>query len=242
MEFFSYTLFYMNMRLNILAGNYSLGLPAPRRLCDEPRYDAKRQQGEVRLPEGHHLLPAPSTTAKDKNASVPNGKTSGQFSIPSTIIELRSPRMRMKNRIVPVTTALIASSLLWITPSPASEPMAIDDSLFGEALQAANQMPRLHSLLISHNGNLILEEYFNGQSPRRTANVKSVSKSVMSALIGIAIERGHVPVLSNRYPITTQTDWRERLRPQSALSPLAIFCRCRRVSRPPASTTMAPGS
>ena len=124
----------------------------------------------------------------------------------------------MKDRIAPVTTALLASWLLWITPSPAAEPMAIDDSLFGEALQAANQMPRLHSLLISHNGNLVLEEYFNGQSPRRTANVKSVSKSVMSALIGIAIERGHVPGLDQ--PISDY--YADRLEGEAAAAKRAI--------------------
>ena len=41
-------------------------------------------------------------------------------------------------------------------------------------------------------GELLLEEYFNGASAARKANVKSVSKSVMSALVGIAIERGHI--------------------------------------------------
>ena len=53
-------------------------------------------------------------------------------------------------------------------------------------------MPRLHSLLISHEGQLLLEEYFNGASAVRKANVKSVSKSVLSALVGIAIDQGHI--------------------------------------------------
>jgi CubicO group peptidase (beta-lactamase class C family) len=87
---------------------------------------------------------------------------------------------------------LFAIVLLWSSLATANDLPELDRSVFGEALQAASQMPRLHSLLISHNGELILEEYFNGQSALRTANVKSVSKSVMSALIGIAIEEGHV--------------------------------------------------
>jgi len=82
--------------------------------------------------------------------------------------------------------------LLSLSSAAANDLPELDRSVFGEALQTASQMPRLHSLLISHNGELILEEYFNGQSARRTANVKSVSKSVVSALIGIAIEEGHV--------------------------------------------------
>src|SRR5688572_1925941 len=63
---------------------------------------------------------------------------------------------------------------------------------FDEAVNAAKGLPRLHSLLISHQGELILERYFNGTRPTRPANMKSASKSVISALVGIAIDRGHI--------------------------------------------------
>ena len=53
-------------------------------------------------------------------------------------------------------------------------------------------MPRLRSTLISHRGELIVEAYFNGARRNRTTNVKSVSKSVMSAIVGIAIDQGHI--------------------------------------------------
>jgi CubicO group peptidase (beta-lactamase class C family) len=68
----------------------------------------------------------------------------------------------------------------------------IDASVFNDALQSADDMDRLRSLLVSHEGDLVLEEYFNGSSRYDTANVKSVSKSVLSALVGIAIDQGHV--------------------------------------------------
>ena len=58
------------------------------------------------------------------------------------------------------------------------------------AAEAAQELPRLRSLLVSHHGELILERYFNGASSGRPANIKSASKSVVSALVGIAIERG----------------------------------------------------
>lgn len=63
---------------------------------------------------------------------------------------------------------------------------------FNGALDTAENMPRLHSLLVSWDGDLILERYFNGRDARDVANVKSVSKSIISALIGIAIERGFI--------------------------------------------------
>lgn len=72
----------------------------------------------------------------------------------------------------------------------ASERSAPTPETFAAALQDAQNMPRLNSLLISHDGKLLVEEYFNGASAQKPANVKSVSKSFMSALIGIAIEQG----------------------------------------------------
>jgi CubicO group peptidase (beta-lactamase class C family) len=63
---------------------------------------------------------------------------------------------------------------------------------FDAAIEQATRLPRLHSLLVSQNGELVLERYFNGASASRPANIKSVSKSVISALIGIAIEQGHI--------------------------------------------------
>jgi len=61
---------------------------------------------------------------------------------------------------------------------------------FSGALEQAGHLPRLHSLLISHRGELVVEEYFNGRDRYQPANMKSASKSVISALVGIAIDRG----------------------------------------------------
>ena len=66
---------------------------------------------------------------------------------------------------------------------------------FSSALAVAEEMPRLRSLLVSHAGELVVEEYFNGARPNQTTNVKSVSKTIMSALVGLAIEKGHIESL-----------------------------------------------
>ena len=47
----------------------------------------------------------------------------------------------------------------------------------------------MHSLLVSHGGQLALEYYAKGHRPARLANVKSVSKSIIATLVGIAIDR-----------------------------------------------------
>ena len=61
------------------------------------------------------------------------------------------------------------------------------------ARAAAAELPRLHSLVVAQNGRTLLEYYAKGAAERRVTNVKSVSKSVISTLVGIAIERRLIP-------------------------------------------------
>lgn len=78
-------------------------------------------------------------------------------------------------------------------PAPAETPAgSIPAAALDEAVTAAASMPRLRSLLVSHGGELVIEDYFHGADANDTFNVKSVSKTVMSALVGLAIERGHL--------------------------------------------------
>ncbi len=57
------------------------------------------------------------------------------------------------------------------------------------AVKAASDLPRLHSLIVARRGTILLERYFNGRRETTPANVKSVSKSVIAALVGIAVDR-----------------------------------------------------
>src|SRR5688500_6303071 len=71
-------------------------------------------------------------------------------------------------------------------PDRRSPPLALD-----AAAKAAAEIPRLRSLLVSHRGTIVLEHYATPRA-RGLSNVKSVSKSVISALVGIAIQRGDI--------------------------------------------------
>lgn len=67
----------------------------------------------------------------------------------------------------------------------------LDPSLTREALATASRLPRLRSLIVLRDGRELVAERFNdGPSLDTPVNIKSASKSVMSALVGIAIERG----------------------------------------------------
>lgn len=47
------------------------------------------------------------------------------------------------------------------------------------------------SLLVAHDGELLVERYFRGAGARRLQNLKSASKSVLSAVVGIAAAEGY---------------------------------------------------
>jgi CubicO group peptidase (beta-lactamase class C family) len=47
----------------------------------------------------------------------------------------------------------------------------------------------VHSVLLYHDGKLVLEEYFYGYNAHRSHQLRSATKSVVSALTGIAIDR-----------------------------------------------------
>jgi CubicO group peptidase (beta-lactamase class C family) len=86
---------------------------------------------------------------------------------------------------VPIVTLALALAL--------SQPPAVTD--YSGARTAASALPQLHSLLVSHEGRLVLEHYAPKYSAARLANIKSASKSVISTLVGIAIERKLIPSL-----------------------------------------------
>jgi len=64
--------------------------------------------------------------------------------------------------------------------------------------RTAQELSRLHSLIIRHEGVVVFEEYYNGTNPNRPANMKSASKSVISALVGIAIDQGLIESVEQR--------------------------------------------
>ena len=50
----------------------------------------------------------------------------------------------------------------------------------------------LCGLVIVHHGYLAYEHYYNGYGPDDTVHVASVTKSILSALIGIALDKGFI--------------------------------------------------
>ena len=78
------------------------------------------------------------------------------------------------------------------TPSAAPRAEPGDTILLAEALDRAAELANLRGILVSHRGEIVLERYTDGAGADRATNVKSVSKSLLSVLVGIAIQEGHI--------------------------------------------------
>ena len=102
-----------------------------------------------------------------------------------------------------------------------------------------NSFPRVYSVLLVKDGKLVFEEYFAGRHRYQAHQMHSVSKSVTSIIVGIAVDQGLIGVddpvhtyfddyrglewIDRPYEITIRdlltmahgTDWDERSRPLS---------------------------
>jgi len=58
-----------------------------------------------------------------------------------------------------------------------------------------NRIPGINALIVVRQGYLAVEEYFNGGSASQVHTLQSVTKSVTSLLVGIAVSRGVIPSL-----------------------------------------------
>jgi CubicO group peptidase (beta-lactamase class C family) len=79
----------------------------------------------------------------------------------------------------------------WRTSTPELQGMDSAKLLIADEF-IQDRLPDVFSLLVVKNGYLVLEKYYAWGSPEKFAVVHSVTKSVMSALVGIALEKGYL--------------------------------------------------
>ncbi len=65
--------------------------------------------------------------------------------------------------------------------------------MLGRAASDAAAMPRFRSLLVARHGKLVAENYFGGADSSTVFDLRSVTKSVVSMLTGIAVQSGKLP-------------------------------------------------
>ncbi len=61
-----------------------------------------------------------------------------------------------------------------------------------EYISSLDTIGPISSLLITQHRNLVAEQYYGSMNPDRGSNIKSASKSILSILTGIAIDRGYL--------------------------------------------------
>ncbi len=76
-------------------------------------------------------------------------------------------------------------------PTPNAN-QAIPNLSLDELVKPLGTLGPVNSILISQHGELIAEEYFRGMHAGRANNIKSASKSILSILTGIAIDKGYL--------------------------------------------------
>jgi CubicO group peptidase (beta-lactamase class C family) len=76
----------------------------------------------------------------------------------------------------------------WEVSTPAEQ--ELDPQLVADLYENAADLERLYGLLVVKNGHLVAEKYFNEGSVEQEARIQSATKSIASALVGIALEQG----------------------------------------------------
>nr|WP_245319396.1 serine hydrolase [Consotaella salsifontis] len=98
----------------------------------------------------------------------------------------RAPSMNRRSALIGLTST--AAALVAGARSQEAFAQATRAS-FESAKERARSLPPLETLLIAQGGTTILDEGFRGHATTTPTNIKSASKSVISALVGIGIDR-----------------------------------------------------
>lgn len=108
-----------------------------------------------------------------------------------------APHVAQPRRTAPGLLAAAIAGVLLAVSAPAAREAAAPAFALDQRdaiLERAGNLPRLRSLLVSIDGDLVEEHYFNGTTARSQANLKSASKTLIAILVGIAVDRGHIAV------------------------------------------------
>lgn len=85
----------------------------------------------------------------------------------------------MKKRVLLLATVFLLPTSAWAQP--------VD---FAALLDRAADLEPLETVLIAHDGEIVAERGYSGHSVDQPTNIKSASKTVVAALVGMAIDRG----------------------------------------------------
>ncbi len=76
----------------------------------------------------------------------------------------------------------------WLVSKPEEE--GLDKNKLQEAISTAAEITNFRSILVAKNGKLVVEKYYSRKDDLRPQHIQSITKSITSLLIGIAIDKG----------------------------------------------------
>lgn len=94
------------------------------------------------------------------------------------------------SRVTRACWMFVLSTWAWALQSGHAHAHPLDTQRVERAFARLQALPRLRAIVIAHEGTIVAERRFQGPGLDVPVNIKSVSKSVISALVGIAIARG----------------------------------------------------
>jgi CubicO group peptidase (beta-lactamase class C family) len=83
-----------------------------------------------------------------------------------------------------MSTRLVVAFLLLVLSAPAQA------ASLSQALDEGNALGQLKAVIVARDGDVLAERGYRGHSASAATNIKSASKSIVSALVGIAIDKG----------------------------------------------------
>lgn len=118
------------------------------------------------------------------------------------------PAVRLLLVARPVDESSTAASRRYAAPAALSDGIAVgplehagyDSTVVRRLVEgvASGKYAELHGVLVHRRGRLVLEQYFYGFDASRTHQMRSATKSVVSALVGGALDRRLLPGLQER--------------------------------------------
>lgn len=85
---------------------------------------------------------------------------------------------------------------LWQTSGMSEQ--GIDPAIVAQSLARLAESPTRLSLILMRHGHIVYEQYYNGSHVSDSNNIASVSKSILSALFGIAFDQGFFLTVEDR--------------------------------------------
>lgn len=90
------------------------------------------------------------------------------------------------------SAAALALGIFFDYSVAAAQATDFDDQRRQQLSQTVESLDALHTMVVLHDGNLVFEKTARGPGPSAPANLKSLSKTIVSLLAGIAIDKGVV--------------------------------------------------